>query len=108
PRAQRSQAELIAEETGLDLALVTRALRDDETVTLSMLGIIARRMSVQPESLEHLVGRTVREVYVRELCGRLPAGRAPGAPAATIAYASGIAGALLAAEVVKGFSPAYA
>lgn len=108
PRGQRSQAELIAEETGLDLALVTRALRDDETVTPSMFGIIAQRMSVQPETLKHLVGRTLREVYVRELCGRLPAGRGPDAPAATIAYASGLAGALLAAEVVKGFSPAYA
>ena len=59
------------------------------------------RLGVEVEELRHLVGRSLREVYARELCGRLPTTRAVGVPAPTIAYASGLAGLLLAAEVVK-------
>lgn len=108
PRPQRSQAELIASESGLDLKLVSEVLAEEGAVTAEMLAPIADTLGVAVDTLGHLVGRSLREVYARELCGRLPISAQPGAPAATIAYASGLAGALLAAELVKDPDPALA
>src|SRR5439155_6049976 len=101
PRPQISQARLIADETGIAVDRVERVLAENGSVTTEMLQPIGARLGVEVEGLAHLVGRSLREVYARELCGRLPTTRAVGVPAPTIAYASGLAGLLLAAEVVK-------
>jgi molybdopterin/thiamine biosynthesis adenylyltransferase len=108
PRPQYSHAERIAEESGLDLSLVARVLADDAPVTYSMVEVIAPRLGVEPGDLAHLIGRNLREVYAKDLCGRLPTGLGAGAPVATIAYASGLAGVLLAAELLKISDPALA
>jgi len=108
PRGSRTQAQLIAEETGLDPTEVATVLAADGVLSAPMLEPIARRLGVARSTLEPLIGRNLREVYARELCGRLPIGATPGAPVATIAYASGLAGALLAAELVRDADPRLA
>ena len=102
PRAQISRAAQIARETGLPEATVATVLNEDGAIEAQMLVPIAQRLDVTTASLDALIGRRFREVYARELCGRLPISASrPDAPAATIAYASGLAGALLAAELIR-------
>jgi molybdopterin/thiamine biosynthesis adenylyltransferase len=105
PPPHTSQAELIARETGLPLPLVESTLATNGPVTNEMLPAIASRLGVAASSLVSLLGRSLREVYARDLCGRLPVAPGTDTPAATIAYASGLAGTLLAAELVKHADP---
>jgi molybdopterin/thiamine biosynthesis adenylyltransferase len=108
PRPSRSHAELIAGESGLDLGLVAKVLDEEGPVSDEMLVPIAERLKVGVDTLQHLVGRSLREVYARELCGRLSMSTQLGGPTATIAYVSGLAGTLLAAELAKDSDPALA
>jgi molybdopterin/thiamine biosynthesis adenylyltransferase len=108
PRPTRSPAETIAAETGLQSATVAELLEGDGALTAEHLPPIAARLGVNIDSLHSLVGLPFRVAYARELCGRLRVGFQPNAPAPTVAYVSGLAGTLLAAELAKLSDPRLA
>jgi molybdopterin/thiamine biosynthesis adenylyltransferase len=101
PRREQDLAQTIAEQTGIRLADVTFALETDGVATEAMIAPLAERLGENPSELRHMIGRNFREVYAREICGRLGPSLSPSSPAPTIAYVSGFAGVLLAAELAK-------
>jgi hypothetical protein len=105
PRRTVSPSQAISDETGIPVLLVHQALGPSGMITREMLKPVALRMGLPEEALEHLIGRNFREVYAREICGRLTAAGIEPVVAPTVAYASGLAGAFLTAELVKNSTP---
>jgi len=105
PRRSVSSGQAISDETGIPVHLVEDALGPAGVMTREMLEPIAFRMGLPAEALHHLANRNFREVYATEICGRLTAPGIEPTAAPTVAYASGLAGLLLTAEMAKNSTP---
>jgi molybdopterin/thiamine biosynthesis adenylyltransferase len=103
PRPARSQAELVALETGIPVNEVTAALQAGGVFTEEMVSQTASKLGIDESQLVGFVGQDFRRVYATEICGRLSSTTTDpgGGVAPTVSYVSALAGILLAAEFAK-------
>lgn len=101
PQRARPPAIDISEQTGIPAERVAEVLETDGVIMEDMLPPLAARLRTGIETLSPLLGRSFREVYAKEICGRLGGGLGDASPSPTVAYVSALSGLLLLGELVK-------
>ena len=101
---RRGRAEAISRDAGIPLPLVQKALRDGGKFTAEHLAWVRRKHGGTRLGRADL-GRTLEDIYSREICGTVRAD-AGGARQPTAPFVSFFSGLALLAELVKESDPA--
>lgn len=90
----------LSNETGLDVQRV-EALLSDAVVTVEDVTQIIAKTGLQVERLNAFVGKSFLELYAKEVCGMVTTQIGEEEIAASGSFISGLAGTLLAGELLK-------